>query len=215
VVLYGSAARDEYVEDRSDLNLLIIGPGFPPRTLEQLGGAFEPLVGATRTPPLLFSEDEWRRSADVFPIEIADMQAVRVVLRGSDPVPGLEVSRSHLRLALERELRGKLLRLRQGYAAHAGSPRELTALGIRSAATMTALLRAALVLLGETPPVPSPETIRRAAERIGFEPEPLVGYFSRRTGSTDGVGRAEFERYLAATEIAVRFIDQFHVGGGH
>jgi hypothetical protein len=80
---------------------------------------------------------------------------------------------------------------------------------------LTSLFRAGLVLVGDTPPFPSPETIRRAAERIGFEPEPLVGYFSRRTGSTDGVGRAEFERYLAATEIAVRFIDQFHVGGGH
>jgi hypothetical protein len=78
---------------------------------------------------------------------------------------------------------------------------------------MAAMFRAALVLLDETPPVPSPEMIRRAAARIGFDPEPLLGYFARRIGMAEGGGPAEFHRYIDATETAVRFIDQFHVGG--
>ncbi len=40
------------------------------------------------------------------------------VLRGSDPLAGMEVRPADLRAALEREFRGKLMRLRQGYALY-------------------------------------------------------------------------------------------------
>jgi hypothetical protein len=215
VMLYGSGARGEHVEGRSDFNLLVIGPGFHPATLERLGKTFGPLEGKSPTPPLLFPAAEGRRSADVFPIEIADMQVARVTVRGPDPVAGLTVQRSDLRRALERELRGKLLRLRQGYAVHCASDPDLIKLGVQSAATMAALFRSGLVLLGDTPPIESPAMIARAAGRMGFDPEPLVRYFSLRTRREDGSSgeRSWFERYLDATEKAVQFIDQFHVGG--
>ena len=80
---------------------------------------------AAPEPPLLISRAEWARASDVFPIEITDMRAGYQVLRGSDPLAAATVSRADLRQALERELRGKLLRLRQGYAAAAGDEKAL------------------------------------------------------------------------------------------
>ena len=62
------------------------------------------------------------------------------------------VDRADLRHAVERELRGKLLRLRQGYAAAAGDPAALGDLASRSAATIMVLLRALLACSAE--PVP-------------------------------------------------------------
>src|SRR5262249_55582623 len=153
VVLYGSAARNEHVEGRSDLNLLVVAGALDTDRLQALGGAFEPLEGHTRTPPLLFTAAEWARSADVFPIEIADMQVARIVLRGGDPSAGLEVWRPNRRRALERELGGKLVRLRQAYAIHGGSDAALTRVGVQSSATIAALFRGALVLARD--PVPA------------------------------------------------------------
>ena len=50
------------------------------------------------------------------------MRTVYQVLRGADPLQGVRVDRADLRKALEREFRGKLLRLRQGYATYAPDP---------------------------------------------------------------------------------------------
>jgi hypothetical protein len=213
VLLYGSAARNEHVEGRSDLNLLLVTAALGPQRLAELGQAFEPLAGHTRTPPLLFTAAEWARSADVFPIEITDMQVARIVLRGADPIAGQEVSRPNLRRALERELRGKLVRLRQAYAVHAASDRELTRVGVQSAATIAALFRGALALAKDPVPAATAEMLRRAGTVLHLDPAPILGYFELRTGGDRGLGRTEFARYLDATEAAVRFIDQFHVGG--
>ncbi len=68
------------------------------------------------------------------------------LLRGANPLDGVQVSPSDLRAALERELRGKLLRLRQGYAARSSDQSALGALAARSSSTVLVLLRGVLSL---------------------------------------------------------------------
>ena len=48
---------------------------------------------------------------------------------------------------------------------------------------------------------------------MGFDPEPLIGYFASRAKPDAGGTRSDYERYLQSVETAVGFIDQFHVGG--
>ncbi|MHB1328845.1 MAG: hypothetical protein ACYC2K_11645, partial [Gemmatimonadales bacterium] len=115
-VLYGSAARGEHLDDFSDLNLLLVAESLEPVVLQRLRTAIEPLRAHSRVPPLIFTLDEWRRSADVFPIEIVDMQVARRILAGPDPLERMVVAPADLRRALEREFSGKLLRFRQAYA---------------------------------------------------------------------------------------------------
>jgi len=213
VLLYGSAAREEHIPGFSDLNVLVIGDSLEVSRLAGLGRAFEPLKQLTRTPPLLWTLAEWSRAADVFPIEIVDMQAARRVLAGSDPVASLVVAPVDLRLALERELRGKLVRLRQGYAAYGGSSKDLGRLAVRTVGTMAVLMRATLVLAGERAPVATPAVLAAAARRMGFAGAPLERFFELRGSADPVVSSAEFAGYLAAVEAAAHFIDQFHVGG--
>ncbi|MGH7526439.1 MAG: hypothetical protein ACREMX_07020, partial [Gemmatimonadales bacterium] len=124
-VLYGSAARGDFVPGRSDINLMLIVDDLSPPVLRSLGPAFTGWQKSALEPPLLISRSEWNRATDTFPIEITDIRAGYQVLRGADPLAALEVDRADLRRALEREFRGKLLRLRQGYAASAGDPAAL------------------------------------------------------------------------------------------
>lgn len=211
-VLYGSGARLEHVPDHSDLNLLLIVPSLTPEVLVRLDGSFESLAGRTRTPPLLFSKAEWDCAGDVFPIEITDMQVSRGVLRGADPVADLVVSKADLRRALERELRGKLLRLRQGYALFHSSPTDLGQVGIRSSSTIAVLLRAAIALSGHAPPGETVAALRAAGERMGFDGGAIAKWYEARRGGTAPTVD-EFVPYLAAVEAAVQYVDQFHVGG--
>ncbi|MBX3147365.1 MAG: hypothetical protein KF785_11425 [Gemmatimonadales bacterium] len=212
-VLYGSAARGEHLDDYSDINVLLVTQSLEPLVLQRLRAAIEPLRAHSRVPPLIFTFDEWRRSADVFPIEIVDMQVARRILAGADPLERMVVAPADLRRALEREFRGKLLRLRQAYALLDDQPALLAETVVRSLSVLGVLFRATLVLADGGAPIATPETIERAATVIGFDAEPVLSIYQERGINRPAVGRSTTEQYLMAVDRAVQFIDQFHLGG--
>ena len=66
---------------------------------------------------MLFTIEELRCSADVFAIELYDIKQRHKVLFGADHFTNLEVPMDLHRVAVERELRTNLIRLRQKYMA--------------------------------------------------------------------------------------------------
>jgi predicted nucleotidyltransferase len=211
-VLYGSAARGDHVPGRSDINLMLVLEEVSPPTLRLLGPAFKTWRKAIPEPPLVISRAEWSRASDAFPIEITDMRLSYQVLRGGDPLQGVQVDNGDLRQALEREFRGKLLRLRQGYATYAPEPAALGSLGLESAATILVLLRGVLTVVGRPVPVNANELSTAAAETIGFEPEHLLHVVRHRADREWRCGAVEFESYMNAVEQTARFVDQIQLG---
>ena len=211
-VLYGSAARGDFVPGRSDLNLILVTDDLSPARLSRLGGAFATWRKSGYEPPLVILRSEWGRASDVFPIEIADMRCGYQVLRGPDPLAGLEVAPADLRQALEREFRGKLLRLRQGYVAAAGDPAPLGLLATRSSGTFLALLRALLVLLGRSVPAAPIEVATAAAAAMGMHGEALLNVVRHRAERGWRCPPEEFEGYLDAVARAASFLDQLQLG---
>jgi hypothetical protein len=211
-VLYGSAARGDYVPGRSDINLVLVLDDASPPALQSLGPALTTWRGSTPEPPLLLTRAEWTRATDAFPIEITDMRSAYAVLRGSDPLRDLEVAPADLRRALERELRGKLLRLRQGYAVSAGDPAGLGRLAAGSSATIMVLFRDLLALVGHRPPADPLQLAAAAAAVIGIDGEPLLQVVRHRAERGWRCAPPEFEAYLAAVERAGSFVDQLQLG---
>src|SRR5712692_11281917 len=88
VVLYGSAASGDFQPKHSDLNILCV--------LERLDGAELAKLNPTAAwwarkghpAPLVFTPEELHRLADVFAIELLDIQASRRVLDGEDVLDG-------------------------------------------------------------------------------------------------------------------------------
>jgi hypothetical protein len=183
-----------------------------PQILHSLGRAFTGWRKGSREPPLILSRAEWERASDAFPIEITDIRLSYQVLRGPDPLQGIQVDRTDLRKALEREFRGKLLRLRQGYATHAPDPKALGTLALQSAATILVLLRGALTLIGKSVPSDSNQLAAAAASAIGFEAEPVLHVVRHRAEREWRCGAREFEGYMEAVEQAARFLDQLQLG---
>jgi hypothetical protein len=162
--------------------------------------------------PLLFSRAEWQRSADAYPLEIAEMRTGYRVLRGSDPLAGMRVRPGDLRGALEREFRGKLMRLRQGYALYASEPKELTEFVRRSASSMLLLCRGLLVLGGTAIPVEPGGIVAAAAQAASFSPDAMSRIIARRADRAWQCTEADIRGYLLAVEQAARFIDHFQTG---
>ncbi len=213
LVAYGSAARGEFQEGRSDLNLLLVADQLDPETLRNIGEAFQDLRRQGHPPPLLMKREEWQRAGDVFPIEIADMKAAHDVVRGPDPLIGMEFEPTDLRRALEQELRGKLLRLRQAYALQAAEPQVLEEVVARSVPSVAALLRAVGLLKRLAVPRETPAMLRTVGPAIGADLEVVSMLWEERRRGGSACPPEVLERYLAAIAAAIRFVDQFTGGG--
>lgn len=211
-VLYGSAARGDWHPERSDINVLLVADSLDPTVLRGLGPVLAALPREWRSPPLLFTQEEWLGAADVFPIELTDMRLVRQVLRGADLLEGMQPSPTQLRAALERELRTKLVRLRQGYALRAADSHELGVFVSATLSTVLVLARATLVLLGRPVPHEPAALVRAFAEVTGGPAAPLVAITGHRDEAVWACSAEEFEGYLAAIATAATYIDSYLPG---
>jgi nucleotidyltransferase-like protein len=211
-VLHGSLVRGDYLPDWSDVNLLLILDDISPGRLQALQGAFGAWAKAHEQPPLFMSREEWGRAADVFPIEITDIRSGYRVLRGADPMTGLTVRRSDLRAALERDLRGRLVRLRQGFAALSDDPGALAVLARDAAPSLVVLLRGALALHGGPVPTTRPEAVRAAALAFGFVPDALLDAVGHLADGRWTCPPEAFAGCLEAVEATVRFVDHLSIG---
>jgi predicted nucleotidyltransferase len=211
-VLHGSAARGQMIPGWSDVNLVLVFDRLGPADLRALQGPLRRWREAAGALPLLLTAGEWRRSADSYPLEIAEMKVRYRVVRGSDPMAGLEVGRADLRLALERELRGKLLRLRQGYALLAGQPAELSSFVRRSASSVQVMFRGILILARQAVPDDSGTMLAMAGREAGFEPAAVAEVVSHRGEEGWRCTELVLEQYLAVIERAARFVDDYQIG---
>jgi predicted nucleotidyltransferase len=183
VLLHGSAARDEAVPGVSDVNVLVLLGDAGPEQLRAIAPLARDWRDAAGAPPLIFAEREWARAVDVFAIEIADMKDAHELLYGTDPVATLEPKRNELRLQTERELRGKLLQLREGTLLAAESPAELGWLLTAALPSFTTYMRATLRLAGRDVPRDTPSVIGATAELIGADAAPFAAVWdARRAG---------------------------------
>jgi hypothetical protein len=211
VVLYGSAVSGEFHKDYSDVNLLCVCARLDADVLRGLGPAIAWWTKQGQPPPMLFSEGELGRSADVFAIELLDMKEAHRVLFGADPFAALAVPTQHHRLQVERELRAHVIRLREQYVASGGDERRVEALLTRSISSFTTLFRHTLLLLGEQRPAGKREAIDQLARILEFDPAPFHVVLELREGKRQAKGldwHALFRGYLAGVMRVADEVDR-------
>ncbi len=121
---------------------------------------------------LILSEDELRRSTDVFPIKFLAMQRRHYILYGSDVLSDLQISREHLRLRCEQEIKNLMLRLHQFYLRWADYPEQIENTLNRAVPAFVRALGVAVELKTETIPQTN-DSIVEAAEELGLNTEPI------------------------------------------
>lgn len=191
VVLYGSAAATDAASQGTDQNVLVLVDAINPVQLEALGATTKAWLDAGNPPPLELTVQEWERSADIFPMEYADILERHRVLYGTLP-SGVAFTRHDLRRQTEFEAMGKVLRLRQGIM-HAGTDgKRQIALLRASHSTLMVIFRAVVRCLGEPAPSQREALIARVAEIVGLDPVPFTRVLTlARDGSTPSSKEAE------------------------
>jgi hypothetical protein len=212
VVLYGSAAAGEHIAKRSDYNVLVIVDRLGTDTLQAAAAVSRAWNEAGNPAPLTLTEREWRGSADIFPMEYADILERHRVLHGDAPFDGIRVDRRDLRLQLEHEAMGKLLKLRQGVLASGGDASRQVELLAASASTIMVILRAFLRLHGQTPPTDNVELSEAAARIAGFNAAPFARVVRHVRGADKLAGPdigTTLGGYLRGMEQLVAYLDSY------
>lgn len=202
VVVYGSAAREDFHETFSDVNSLILLRQLPPES-------FTPLSEVLRwwsrdeklRPPLVMTVEELRESADVFAIELLDIKRSHRTLFGEDLVATVDVPMNLHRVEVEHELRTTLLRLRHHFLLASDNSEELRAVLAKSVTSVVTLFRHALIAVGKESPDDKSQALQQAAEIFGFEATPLSAVLELRKHDRqpDDVRRL-YHAYMTAIE---------------
>ena len=182
VILYGSAATQEFHGKHSDLNVLCVVNQADASHLEALHGPVEWWVRHGQRPPLVFTLEELRRSADIFTIELLDMKSRHRILWGENVLVSVSVPLHFHALQVERELRADWLRLRQAILAAPRKPKVYLEIMIGSFSSFAALFRHALLALGEPPVDTKHEAIERIAKFAGADPSGFQAVLGVREG---------------------------------
>lgn len=212
VVLYGSAAAGEHIPKRSDYNVLVIVDELTMAHMRASAAVARAWGEKGNPPPLTLTLAEWRGSADIFPMEYADILERHRVLAGTAPFDGISVDREHLRLQLEHEAMGKLLKLRQGVLAAGGDEKQHIELLAASLSTIMVIFRAVERLHGAKPPTDYDRLSRDVAARAGFDVEPFARVVRHVRGG-EKLGSSEVSGvlagYIAGVQQLVAYLDQY------
>lgn len=209
VVLYGSAAREDFHEEFSDVNALVVLKNLPPE-------AFAPIAGVLRwwsheeklRPPMIMTIEELQESADVFAIEILDIQRSHKTLFGQDVVSEIQVPMNLHRVEVEHELRTTLLRLRQHLLLSPENEQELHAVLAKSITTVLTLFRHALIAVGTEPAHERAQVLGQAGEVFGIEVGPLRTILDlRNQGSHSDTVVELYHSYMSAIQRVAHELD--------
>lgn len=214
VVLYGSAASGEQVQGQSDYNVLVIVDRMDRQRLQQLAETARRWTDAGNPSPLTLTQLEWARSADIFPMEYADILERHRVLKGESPFAGIHVSLRDLRLQVEHEAMGTLLRLRSGVMRVGTDSARQRALMVDSLSSLMVIFRGVMRLHGEVPPRDREAVASYVAACASFDVAPfnrVITWARQGKASPDADTEAMLDAYVAGMEALVMYLDGYQL----
>jgi hypothetical protein len=214
LMLYGSAAREDFHEKYSDVNLLCVVRDIGGPALNQLAPVVHWWSKEMRhRPPLFVTAEELKTSADVFAIETLDLKANHRLLAGRDVLSDLEVPMNLHRVQLEHELRTVLMRLRHHYLLAPGDEHELEKVLAKSISSVMVLLRHALIAV-EHPQVPESkrDVLVAIAKVFGIDTAALHAVLDLREGRRIQTGTGTlYQAYMECVAEMTSQVDRMEL----
>ncbi|NOX20980.1 MAG: hypothetical protein GXO99_06960 [Nitrospirae bacterium] len=214
VHLIGSALTPDYIPGVSDINSIFVlkemDLGFL-KLLAPLGKKYKKTGIAA---PLIMTPRYIENSLDVFPIEFFDFRLIHHTIVGEDILVDLKIEKKYLRLQAERELKSKLIWLRQGYLSTMGDKKLLVQNLINSITGFFPLFRAIIYLLGQAPPVERHQVVVKLQELTNIKTsiyEKILLIKREQAGPGKNELDRAFEDYYRATEKIGRLINDLEI----
>lgn len=148
--------------------------------------------------PTILTPEYLDSSRDVFPLEFLNLKLAHVHTYGEEVFSGLKIERDHLRLQVERELKGFLIRLRQGFLRAAGDVAALAAVLEEASVEIFPELRGLLHLMEKPIAFAREKDLAAACEATGLDAGSAQAYLLRRGPVREKLTLAALEQRFAA-----------------
>ncbi|GBE00312.1 hypothetical protein BMS3Abin07_02363 [bacterium BMS3Abin07] len=121
----GSAVTGDFVEGVSDINSVAVLTSMDLSFLDRVAPLGKKYQKKKIAAPLIMTPEYVTNSLDVFPVEFLNFKLIHQTIFGPDIFSEIEVGRKNLRIQCEREIKSKLIWLRQHYISSMGDSRLL------------------------------------------------------------------------------------------
>ncbi|KKZ14005.1 MAG: hypothetical protein TQ37_02530 [Candidatus Synechococcus spongiarum 15L] len=209
-IVYGSAARGEFLQGYSNINVLIVLEYITQPALQQWSGIHKQWAREKIIAPLFLTHSDLQQFSDVFPLEFLDIKEYHVLLEGRDPFPELHVDATHLFRQCRQETHANLLRVRQCYVEGWAKVEAIQTLLPLSLTALLPCLRGLYRLLDRPSNMKSPEVLDELNATLDVDPSVFLEVWRLKRGlSTPGKHELPklLERYLAGLGQLVDRID--------
>jgi len=210
VILYGSAASNDYIPGKSDINFMIV---LSEDGIDSIDKAFE-VIGKWKkrnvATPLFLTETYVKTSLDVFPIEYLNFRNNHELVYGKDILKDLSFDQEFLRLQCEREVKGKLLVLREAFLETRGKGKYLQQLTTQSLGAFVAIFNALLHLKGNELPRHKRDVIKEVCLAFDMDAtlfEKLLDIKEKRLKLSDSEMADLFKSYLRQVQKLWKIVD--------
>ncbi len=210
VHITGSAVISDYNEKLSDINSVVVLHNMDLKFITFLAPLGKKYGKKRIAAPLVMTPEYIRSSLDAFPVEFLDFRLIHRTVYGPDIFKDLEVARLPLRLQCEREIKTKVIGLRQGYISSLGKKEHLSPVLVRSFTGSMALLRAIIHMLGKEPPVLRSDVIATFGAAAGIDTAVFENILRLKTGHlkpSEHELHSLFEHYYHALEATGKIVD--------
>lgn len=212
LLLYGSAAGENFVPGKSNINLLMVLKELRFSHLQKYQKRSHHWKKKGIDPPLICTVDFLEKSKNVFPIEWLEIISHHVILHGENPFT-FSLAPQDIRIQCEKEIREIQIRLRQAFLETENRPEEIERLALVSLNSVFPILRSLLTLQKEPPPVERTKLIEAFCKKNGLSPDPFLKLWAIKKGKPitgDGY-LGWFEDYLNQLEGLSSLIDQINI----
>jgi hypothetical protein len=215
LVVYGSATGTDFIPGRSNINLLVV--------LERLGFAelrdylkLAAKGGKGRVvAPLLLTREHIQSSLDVFPIEFWEMKDNHLVVYGQDVFEDMTIDPKDLRLQCEREIKSRLIRIRQAYLELGRKAVGLKGLLEDSLTSILPIMRNVIRLKGKAPAVKKEDIITELSQELDVQGDSfrrILKLKSQKKPPKQAELEAVFSDYLQQLQQLAKVVDELPVG---
>ena len=182
LILYGSAVRGDFIEGRSNLNLLVVVGTLSVQVIQQAGALHAKGGKHHIVPPLLMTLDEIKRSCSVYPLEWLLMQESHVLLEGRDPFPELHIPLQSLGWHCEREINSHVLQVRQRLIEAEARPDAVQSIIILSITALLPILRGLFRVLNYSSRGTDMEILERLPQVLDYHSTGLLDALKLKRG---------------------------------
>jgi predicted nucleotidyltransferase len=203
VLLFGSAARGDFIAGRSNINILMTMRHLTVEVLQRAARLHRQWGKYQIVAPLMLTQEELRQTSHLFPLEYLQMQDHHILLTGRSPFATGSIETIHLGWQCEQELMANLLRLRQRFVEGEGRVEAIQALLILSITAVIPCLRGIVRVLGLSSRGRDMQILERLPQALQFDSAVLIEMLHIKRGLSSP-GSLEwpkmYERYLQNLE---------------